>query len=70
MVGRAAMARPHISPIRAIRAGTVRVVNALIRSRPVSSLGATGVDTVAPARARALYALAALFPRAFCMAST
>jgi hypothetical protein len=41
-----------------------------MRSRPVSSLVSTGADTGAPARARTLYALAALFPRAFCIAST
>lgn len=64
------MAPPQISPTRAIRAGIVRIVNALIRNRPVSSLGSSGADTVAPARARTLYAHAALFPRAFCIAST
>jgi hypothetical protein len=69
-VGRARSAAPQMSPHCSIRAGIVRVVNALMRNRPVNSVARIGADTVAAARARALYALAALLPRAFCIAST
>jgi hypothetical protein len=69
-VGRVLTARPQISPVRAIRAGIERTVNAVAFSRAVSSLGSTGADTVAAGLARTLYALAMLLPRAFCIAST
>jgi hypothetical protein len=48
----------------------VRTVNASVRNRAVSSPARIGVETVAAPLARTLYALAMLFPRAFCIAST
>jgi len=46
------------------------IVNASMRSRPVSSRARSGADTDAAGRARTLYGAAMLLPRAFCNAST
>jgi hypothetical protein len=54
VVGTRSSASPQISPVRASRARIESTVNALNRSRLVSSRGASGADTGAFGLARTL----------------